>query len=270
MLAPHLWRRTFRAGDLLWREGDDDGLFVSIQSGRVKAYRTLPGGSAVTLYLFGPGDAFGFTPFLDGRPYPASAQALTDVEAMAMSRSEFAAALARDPSVAPAVFGLVAARLRDAIDRIERASTPNVLPRAAAALASLLPGSGGGGLAIVQLPVRSSEFAAALGVTPESFSRAVTRLVEAGILHRLGPRRFQVLDAAGLRRAASAGDAGEGRADHLAGERVPPARVPAIAKTHQRRRAPAPARRLAHEPNGRRASRTAVFSRSSHDAELPP
>jgi CRP-like cAMP-binding protein len=232
VLAPHLRRRTFRAGDLLWREGDDEGLFVSIESGRVKAYRTLPGGSEVTLYLFGPSDAFGFTPFLDGRPYPASARALTDVEAMTMSRSEFAAALASDPSVAPAVFGLVAARLRDALDRVERASTPNVLPRAAAALASLLPASGASGLAVVELPVRSSEFAAALGVTPESFSRAVTRLVEAGVLHRLGPRRFQILDAVGLRRAASAGSA---RAGQLAGEQVPPAPAPAGAKTRPSR-----------------------------------
>lgn len=234
VLARHLRRRTFRAGDLLWREGDAEGLFVSIRSGRVKAYRTLPGGSAVTLYLFGPGDAFGFTPFLDGRPYPASAQALTDVEAMTMTRAEFAGVLGRDPSVAPAVFELVAARLRDALDRVERASTPNVLPRAAAALASLLPDTGSGGLAVVELPVRSSELASALGVTPESFSRAMTRLVEAGVLHRLGPRRFQVLDAEGLRRAARAGDAGEARAGQLAGERVPaPAR--AVAKTRHRR-----------------------------------
>jgi DNA-binding IclR family transcriptional regulator len=56
-------------------------------------------------------------------------------------------------------------------------------------------------LAIIELPVRSSELAAAIGVAPETFSRAVTKLVSSGILHRLGPRRFQVLDAEALSRA---------------------------------------------------------------------
>ncbi len=218
VLAPHLRPRVFRAGELLWREGDEAGLFVAIESGRVKAYRTLPDGTAVTIYLFGPGDAFGFTPFLDGGPYPASARALTDVEALTMSREEFAAALASNPSVATAVLGLVAARLREALDRIERASMPNVLPRVAAALASLLRGSG---KTIVELPVRSRDLAGAIGVTPESFSRAVTKLVRSGVLHRLGPRRFQILDAARLRGAAGGRAIG---ADPGARERAAPSR----------------------------------------------
>jgi CRP/FNR family transcriptional regulator len=39
----------------------------------------LPTGRAVTLFVFGPGDVFGFLPFLDGEPYPAYAQAIDDV-----------------------------------------------------------------------------------------------------------------------------------------------------------------------------------------------
>src|SRR6266568_2726570 len=211
ILAPHLRWRTFRAGELLWREGDDAGLYVLIHSGHVKVYRTLPGGSAATLYLFGPGDACGFMPFLDGRPYPASARALTDVEARVMPRSEFVAALTRDPSMAIAILGVLSGRLRDAFVRIERAPMPSVLPRVADALVSLLPRNAAGSLTVIELPVRSGELASALGVTPESFSRAVTKLVEARVLHRLAPRRFQVLDDAGLRRAARrAGDRSAG------------------------------------------------------------
>lgn len=54
LLAPHAQRRVFAPGDLLWREGDDAGMLVAIESGRVKIYRVLPNGNAVTLYLFGP------------------------------------------------------------------------------------------------------------------------------------------------------------------------------------------------------------------------
>jgi CRP-like cAMP-binding protein len=203
LLAPYLRRQTFRSGDLLWREGEDAGMFVALDSGRVKSYRVLPNGNAVTLYLFGPGDAFGFMPFLDGKSYPATAQALTDVEALVMPRSDLLAAFERDPDVALALVRLLATRLREAFDRIERSSAPEALPRVASALASLLPEEASGGLAVIDLPVRAGELAAAIGVAPESFSRAVTKLVASGLLHRLGPRRLQVLDPDRLRAAAA-------------------------------------------------------------------
>jgi CRP-like cAMP-binding protein len=203
VLAPYLHRRTFAAGDLLWREGDDAGMLASIESGRVKIHRVLPNGDGVTLFLFGPGDTFGFMPFLDGRPYPAAAQALTDVTALVMPRSQLVDAFQRDPQVALTLVSLLATRLREAFDRIERSSTPEVLPRVAAALASLLPPDpAASSLCVVELPVRSRDLAAAVGVTPESFSRAVTALVKRRVIHRLGARRYQVLDPSALRLAA--------------------------------------------------------------------
>ena len=203
LLAPHSRRRVFASGDLLWREGDDAGMLVAIETGRVKIYRVLPNGNAVTLYLFGPDDVFGFMPFLDGRPYPASAQALDEVTAMVVSRTDLQEAFRKDPDVALALVRLLATRLRQAFDRIERSSVPEVLPRVAAALVTLVPGEAiDGPSLVIDLPVRSSEFAAAIGVAPESLSRAITRLVEAGTLHRLAPRRYQVLDLAALRREA--------------------------------------------------------------------
>jgi CRP/FNR family transcriptional regulator len=203
LLAPHSHRRVFASGDLLWREGDDDGMLVAIESGRVKIFRVLPNDDTVTLYLFGPGDMFGFMPFFDGRPYPASAQALEEVTAMVVSRADLQSAFRKDPGVALALVRLLAIRLRQAFDRIENLSLPEVLPRVAAALATLVPEEAPAGpLLVIDLPVRSSEFAAAIGVAPESLSRAITKLVEAGTLHRLAPRRYQVLDLPALRREA--------------------------------------------------------------------
>ncbi len=204
LLAPYAHHRTFEAGSLLWREGDDSGMLVALESGRVKVFRILPTGSAVTIYLFGPGDVFGFMPFLDGQPYPASAQALDEATALVVSRTDLRAAFERDPQVALAIVKLLATRLREAFDRIERSSVPEVLPRVAAALASLLPESPDAGPFVVELPVPAREFAAAIGVAPESLSRALTKLVGAGVLHRLGHRKLQVLDTGALRQAAGA------------------------------------------------------------------
>jgi CRP/FNR family transcriptional regulator len=207
LLKPYLRRRQFQAGSLLWREGETTGLLVALDRGRVKIYRLLPTGRAVTVFIFGPGDVFGFLPFLDGEPYPAYAQALEDVEAQVMSRDQLLSAVHADPHVAVALIGLVGRRLRDAMWRIESVSSPGVLPRVASALAALLPDAHGPApVAVIRLPVSGAEFAGAIGITPETLSRSLTKLVSARVLHRLGPGRYQVLDPEALRRAAQDGD----------------------------------------------------------------
>ena len=85
-LAPHFHPRRFPAGTVLWRAGESPSMIVAIETGHIKVYRTLPGGTVAAFYLFGPGELFGFLPFLDGRPYPATAEAIDDVRARTMSR----------------------------------------------------------------------------------------------------------------------------------------------------------------------------------------
>ena len=204
LLEPYLSRKHFKAGQLLWREGETDGMLVALEAGSVKIYRLLPDGKTVTLYIFGPGTIFGFMPFLDGGPYPAYAQALEESDALVMPRSLLLSVLKRDPDVAVALLQHLARRLRGAFDQIERMSSKGTLPKVAAALASLLPEAGlSMETTVIVLPQSSREFAALIGITPESFSRNITHLVERKILHRLGGNRFQVLDIAGLKQAAS-------------------------------------------------------------------
>jgi CRP/FNR family transcriptional regulator len=203
MLAPYFRPRRFPAGTVLWRVGESPSMVVAIETGHIKVYRTLPGGNVAALYLFGPGELFGFLPFLDGRPYPATAEAIDDVRARTMSREGLLRGLRENPAVALPLFSFLGRRLREAFDRIELLSARGALPRVAAALAALLHEGDRGTATIVSLPVSSGEFARALGITPESFSRAVTDLAKAGVIHRLGRGRFQVLDPHSLRAAAS-------------------------------------------------------------------
>lgn len=203
LLARHLHTRRFRKGTLLWREGETSGMLVAIRTGRVKVYRLLPTGRAVTLYLFGPDDVFGFLPFLDGKGYPAYAQAIEDVEADVMPRSALLQALRAEPELAVSLIALLGQRLRTAFDLIQGVSTPGVRARVAASLLSLVDEAGDAtGPITIQLPVTAQEFAGAIGVAPETFSRAVKRLEDKQILTRLGAGRYRVRDPAGLERAA--------------------------------------------------------------------
>ncbi|OGP77723.1 MAG: hypothetical protein A2Z26_02080 [Deltaproteobacteria bacterium RBG_16_66_15] len=205
-LASYFRSRRFPAGAVLWRTGDTPSMVVAIETGHIKVYRNLPGGNVAALYLFGPGELFGFLPFLDGRPYPATAEAVDEVRARTMSREGLLRALRDDPAVALPLFSFLGRRLREAFDRIDLLSARGALPRVAAALAALLQEGDRGIMTTVSLPVTSGEFARALGITPESFSRAVTDLVESGVIRRLGRGRFQVPRPRSLRAAASPGD----------------------------------------------------------------
>lgn len=200
-LAPHMNVRHFSKGEQLWKEGEPSGLLVALRSGRVRTHRTLPTGGSVTLFIFRPGDVFGFLPFLDGGPNPASAEALEAVEADVMPRSVFQQVLAADPTFATELVTQLGRCLRQAFDVIQSVSTPGAHSRLASALLALVPESHTAGRRLrLDLPASAHEFAGALGMAPETLSRAISSLVRRGLIRRVRPGRLEVLDLAGLER----------------------------------------------------------------------
>lgn len=207
LLRDHLHVRHFKRGSHLWREGDDAGMLVCLKKGQVKIYRALPTGRDVTLYILGPGDMFGFLPFLDGQPYPASARAIGDVEADVMGRSTLLQVFKSEPELALAFIGLLGRRLRASFDLILSLSMSGARARLAQALLPIVPPRGSAaGRQVISLPVSAQEFAGAIGIVPETFSRALTSLVQDGILERLGPGRYRVLDLERLEQASDPAD----------------------------------------------------------------
>ena len=194
-LFPYFVKMRFKAGKLLWNEGETAGRMISIISGKVKIFHPLADGKQAAIYILGPGDTFGFMPFIDGSPYPASAEVVKNIEALVMTREKLHNAMRQDPEVAIILLEHLAKRLRGAFDQIKRLSTRGVIPRTAAALLSLsvLPGENKN-LEIISLPVSSREYASLAGLTPESFSRGITKLADMGIIHRLKPNSFQIID----------------------------------------------------------------------------
>ena len=203
-LEPFLHPRHYRAGQVLWTEGEVSGRMVLLVRGRVKAVRVLPDGSSVLLYVFSAGDIFGFLPFVDGGPYPATAIAVDDVEARVVSRSELRQAIHQDPQVAMVLLEALGKRLRQAFARLGDQAQRSSLARVAAALSLLLPERGESNpTTLIDVPSPIHDFAADVGMTPETLSRAVTQLVESGVLQRLAVPKLQVLDARRLRQIAS-------------------------------------------------------------------
>jgi len=194
-LSPYFRSARYFRSETLWREGDTKGMLVSLVEGRVKIYRLTADGRAITLYIMRPGNVFGFLPLIDGGPYPVSAEAIEVVNAMVITHAQFLEALNDDPRAALPLLRFLSGHLRTAFDLIMRLSSRDALSRVVSALQGLLEEQEALTRGVIELPVSSREYAALLGLTPESFSRKITELVEMGVLERAGVNRFLIIDS---------------------------------------------------------------------------
>ena len=88
-LESSMEKRSFKAGERIFRGGDTGDELFLIRSGSVRVVLALTGQRSLHLATFGRGDFFGEMTFLDGKPRSADALASTDVELYALSRARF-------------------------------------------------------------------------------------------------------------------------------------------------------------------------------------
>jgi CRP/FNR family transcriptional regulator len=194
--------QALRKGSLLWQEGEPADRLVRVEHGLLRAFRTFDDGRTATLLRFGPGDVLGFSPFFEGAGYPASVEAVAPSRVQVVHRQDLEVAL-KDPCISRALLALLARRLSTAFDTIEQLSIRSAVNRVASALEPLVPG---GPYPIVAIPGTARSFAEAIGLTPASLSRALATLVLKGVLHRLGPGKYQVVRLEALRHLAAGVD----------------------------------------------------------------
>jgi uncharacterized membrane protein len=111
-LARHLIEKRYRAGEVVFDQGDaGDAMFI-VAEGQLNIY--LPGEASrrVSLKDIGRGEFFGELALFDDQPRSASVLATTDVALLALDRATLAAYLERRPRAAMAIFKMMAARLR--------------------------------------------------------------------------------------------------------------------------------------------------------------
>lgn len=201
-LASLFEEKRHPAGSLVFSEGDAGGRFYVLARGRLRAYRTLPGGHEITVFGLQPGAFFGFLPLLDGGPFPVSVSAIEPSVSLVLERGTFQRFFRSEPEFALALFTHLASRLRGCLDQVGLLGQAGAHARAAHGLLSFVPPGRGTGAHDVTLPFSQQELARTLHVTPESLSRALARMRREGLLERLGPRRFRILSLESLRRAA--------------------------------------------------------------------
>ena len=82
----HLPRKAFRAGEIIFHEGDKGDAAYMIVAGRCRAYRTVDG-TEETLAVMEPGDAFGEMALILYEPRAASVAAVDDVTVLVLDQT---------------------------------------------------------------------------------------------------------------------------------------------------------------------------------------
>lgn len=193
--------QLFQKGEIIFSEGEEGkGLFV-VDRGRVKVYKLSPEGKEQTLHIFGPGEPFGEVPVFAGERFPAHAEALERSLVFFFPRVEFAALIQADPSLALNMLAVLARRLRRFAAMVEDLSLKEVPGRLAGYLLSLTEDRDL--KSRVNLQIRKGQLASLLGTSPETLSRILARMTQAGLICLDGPRSIRILDVEGLEELAS-------------------------------------------------------------------
>jgi len=196
-IAAEAIAHTYSPDQLIFSEGDESrGLWI-IEDGNVKISKLNPEGTEYILHLLGPGSSFNDIAALDGGPTPANAIAINTVIVWSIPARVMSRILEQYPKVMRAALNMLTGRVRALTRQIEDLTLYPVIVRLARFL-----------LAQAENPVLSgpgitrAAIAAHLATTPETISRMLVRIQEAGAI-RFDRHRIVIVDEKLLRLVAS-------------------------------------------------------------------
>ena len=182
-------------GTVLFEQGEAAEFLHIILSGSVALEGKGENGTSTILEIMGPGDAFRASAVVLNQPNATGAWLMADSKLLLIPAAEFRAALAQDPGLTQSALELMAKQFKSVADQVLDLKLRDAPRRVARFLVQRLEPEQAGGF--VELPEPRGALAARLGMRPESLSRALHALQEAGLV-RLTGRRVEVRDRKGL------------------------------------------------------------------------
>lgn len=182
-------------GEILAQEGDACTGFYLVLSGRLRVYKSSPNGKERTLLIAEPGMTFGEDALFGAGTYLESAQAAPRARLLRIPRREFLEMLWKSPSLAFQVMESLTLRIRKLSSSVENIAFLGARDNVARYLLELRERSANA--AEMMLPGKKKEIAAILGITPETFSRALRALEDVGAI-RVDRLRVMILNPSQL------------------------------------------------------------------------
>jgi CRP-like cAMP-binding protein len=184
------------AGTILFRRGDLPGGFHVVAYGQVKLSLATADGAEKVVEVIGPGMSFGEAVMLLERPYPVTAETLSDSLLVAVGKQALFAELDRNPLLARRMLAGLSIRVHRLMGDLEALSLHSATQRVIGYILRDVPESSGG--VELRLTVAKGVIASSLNITREHFSRILHELSAAGLI-RVSGRNIHIVDPARLR-----------------------------------------------------------------------
>lgn len=181
--------RTYRAGETLFHEGTPClGLFC-VQRGTVALRRPQPSGKPAIVRLVEAGHTIGYRAFFSGQHHGLSAQALTECRVCFVDKATVEQLLLCDATLSWRFMRSLAHDSQQAEDALVRTNSLDLRARLVHLLLSLRAAHGqvdDAGDLVITLPLSREDMASLIGARPESLSRAIRALEDAGVARFVG------------------------------------------------------------------------------------
>lgn len=187
------------AGQVLFRRGTPSTGFYLVHDGLMQLSVSNSEGTVKVVEILRPASAFGQAVMFLREPYPVDATALADTVLVFVPSAAVDHVLEENSDMARIMLASVSKRLQAKIADITMLSLQSATERIVAYVLGAM--AAGGRSTSVELPVRKQVLASRLGMTPETFSRAMRVLSDEGLIAVDGPV-VQVPDVDALERYA--------------------------------------------------------------------
>lgn len=188
--------KNYTKGENIFFEGDLGIGFYVVGEGKVKISKISFAGKEHILHIFGGGEPFGEVPVFNGKPFPATAEALMKTRTIFFPRDKFVTLVEANPSLALNMLAVLSFRLRKFATQIENLSLKEVPARLASYLIYLSEEQKSE--SVVELDISKGQLASLLGTIPETLSRIFAKMSDEGLIEVNG-KRISLLDPEGLR-----------------------------------------------------------------------
>ena len=172
---------SLNRNELVFERNDVANRFFMVRHGQMMLYQTSPDGNEKVVDIVGPGQTFAeAVMFMEGHRYPVNAKATTSTELFYFDNNLFMEQLNKSNELCFALMADMSTRLKGLLNEISELTIYNAKHR----LVSYLLGQINDNKIqpTIKLSATKSMIASRLSITPETFSRIISKLKKDGLI----------------------------------------------------------------------------------------
>lgn len=188
---------SFKKGEVIYHANDESDSLYIVDHGKVKIYRLSESGKEQLIRILQEGDFTGELAIFSETIHETYAEAMEDTRMCIVKRSDLQELLMRYPTISLKLLSEFSSRLGQSEKQAARFATEKVETRIALYLVECMDQHKD--IMEISLPMSKKDLASFLGTTPETISRKLTELEDAGLIRQKSQRKIEILDVEGLK-----------------------------------------------------------------------